>query len=174
VEAGGVSRGAVKRPSSLDDLDGKIVAALQANGREPFRAMAARFGVSEATIRNRYGRLTESGAMQVTAVTNPMGMGYDAQALIGITVEGSPERVTDVLAGWREAIYVVIVAGRFDVLVELVARDRRNLLELINRVRTLDGVTSSETFVYLDLAKQLFDWGAVPAEIDDDGAQAAG
>jgi Lrp/AsnC family transcriptional regulator for asnA, asnC and gidA len=164
VEARGVNRGPVRRPASLDDLDGQIIAALQANGREPFRAMAGQFGVSEATIRNRYGRLVETGAMQVTAVTNPMGMGYDAQALIGITVEGVPERVAEVLSTWPGAIYVVITAGRFDVLVELVARDRRDLLELINRVRMLDGVATTETFVYLDLVKQLFDWGAQVGE----------
>jgi Lrp/AsnC family transcriptional regulator, regulator for asnA, asnC and gidA len=152
----------VRRPASLDDLDGRIIAALQANGRESFRAMAASFGVSEATIRNRYGRLVESGALQVTAVTNPMGMGYEAQALLGVTVEGPVERVADALAQWPEAIYVVITAGRFDVVVELVARDRRDLLELINRVRMLDGVSTTETFVYLDLVKQLFDWGAQP------------
>jgi Lrp/AsnC family transcriptional regulator for asnA, asnC and gidA len=157
-----MTRGPVRRPASLDDLDGRIIGALQANGREPFRAMATSFGVSEATIRNRYSRLVDSGAMQVTAVTNPLGMGYDAQAMLGITVDGPPERVADVLSTWPEAIYVVIVAGRFDVLVELVSRDRRDLLELINRVRVLQGVTTTETFVYLDLAKQLFDWGAMP------------
>jgi Lrp/AsnC family transcriptional regulator, regulator for asnA, asnC and gidA len=162
VDSRGLTRGPVRRPASLDDLDGQIIAALQANGRESFRAMAATFGVSEATIRNRYGRLVDSGAMQITAVTNPLGMGYDAQAMLGITVDGPPERVGDVLSTWPEAIYVVIVAGRFDVLVELVSRDRRDLLELINRVRVLEGVTTTETFVYLDLAKQLFDWGAMP------------
>ena len=156
-----LSRGPVRRPASLDDLDGRIIAALQANGREPFRSMATRFGVSEATIRNRYARLTDGGVLQVTAVTNPLGMGFDAQAMLGITTDGPPEKVADVISTWREAIYVVICAGRFDVLVELVARDRRDLLELINRIRTVDGVSTTETFVYLDLAKQMFDWGAV-------------
>jgi Lrp/AsnC family transcriptional regulator for asnA, asnC and gidA len=157
-----VSRGAVERPASLDELDGRLIAALQENGRETFRALATQLDVSEATIRNRYGRLVESGVVQVTAVTNPLGMGYDAMAMLGITVDGPPEEVADILATWQEAIYVVIVAGRFDVLVELVSRDRRDLLDLITRVRTLDGVSTTETFVYLDLAKQLFDFGAVP------------
>jgi len=158
-----LTRGAVQRPASLDELDGRLIAALQGNGREKFRALGSQLGVSEATVRNRYARLVESGVLQVTAVTNPLGMGYDAMAMLGITVEGPPERVADTLASWQEAIYVVIVAGRFDVLVELVSRDRRDLLELITRVRTLEGVVTTETFVYLDLAKQLFDFGAVPA-----------
>jgi Lrp/AsnC family transcriptional regulator, regulator for asnA, asnC and gidA len=157
-----MTRGPVERPASLDELDGRLIAALQENGRAKFRALAGELGVSEATIRNRYGRLVESGVLQVTAVTNPLGMGYDAMAMLGITVEGPPERFADALATWQEAIYVVIVAGRFDVLVEFVSSDRRDLLELITRVRTLEGVVTTETFVYLDLAKQLFDFGALP------------
>ncbi len=155
-------RGAVRRPGWLDDLDRRLIAALQANGREPFRPLAGRLGVSEATIRNRYARLVEAGVLQVTAVTNPLGMGYDAMAMLGITVAGSPAVVADELATWEEAIYVVVVAGRFDLLAELVARDRRDLLAIMNRVRAIDGVTSSETFVYLDLAVQRNDFGAAP------------
>jgi Lrp/AsnC family transcriptional regulator for asnA, asnC and gidA len=153
-------RGPVRRPASLDALDTQIIEALQENGREAFRSLASRLGVSEATIRNRYGRLTETGVLQVTAVTNPLGLGFDSMAMLGVSVEGPPERVADELAGWREAIYVVVVAGRFDLLVELVADDRRELLELTGRVRSIEGVRDTETFVYLDLAKQMFDWGA--------------
>ena len=153
-------RGPVRRPASLDALDTQIIGALQENGRESFRALATRLGVSEATIRNRYGRLTEAGVLQVTAVTNPLGLGFDAMAMLGVSVDGPPERVADELAAWREAIYVVVVAGRFDLLVELVADDRRGLLDLIGRIRSLEHVRDTETFVYLDLAKQMFDWGA--------------
>jgi Lrp/AsnC family transcriptional regulator for asnA, asnC and gidA len=165
-------RGPVRRPASLDALDTRIIEALQANGREAFRALATRLGVSEATIRNRYGRLTEAGVLQVTAVTNPLGLGYEAMAMLGVSVEGPPEAVADQLAEWREAIYVIVVAGRFDVLVELVADDRRELLDLIGRVRRLDGVRDTETFVYLDLAKQMFDWGAPGASIKNMQASA--
>ena len=156
-------RGPVRRPASLDELDGKLIMALQEDGRARFRGLADKLGCSEATIRNRYARLVESGVVEVTAVTNPLGMGYDAMAMLGVTVEGPPERVADALAAWQEAIYVVVVAGRFDVLVEFVSRDRRDLLELITRVRALEGVLTTETFVYLDLAKQLFDFGALTA-----------
>jgi len=159
----GPARGAVQRPGSLDALDGKLISALQEDGRAKFRGLAAKLGCSEATVRNRYGRLVESGVLEVTAVTNPLGMGFDAMAMLGVTVDGPPERVADALATWQEAIYVVIVAGRFDVLVEFVSRSRRDLLELITRVRTLEGVVTTETFVYLDLAKQLFDFGALAA-----------
>jgi Lrp/AsnC family transcriptional regulator for asnA, asnC and gidA len=141
----------------LDDLDWRLIAALRDNGRAAFRPLATQLGVSEATLRNRYARLVEQNVLQVTAVTNPMALGYDATAMLGLSVNGPPERVADELSGWEECVYVVVVAGRFDLLVEVLARDRRDLLGLMNRIRALEGVTASETFLYLDLRK--YDFG---------------
>jgi Lrp/AsnC family transcriptional regulator for asnA, asnC and gidA len=143
-------------PVALDALDHRLIAALRQNGRAPFRRLATELGVSEATLRNRYARLVDGNVLAVTAVTNPMALGYDATAMLGLSVNGPPEAVADELSGWEEAVYVVVVAGRFDLLVELVAHDRRHLLELMNRIRALEGVTGSETFLYLDLRKYDF------------------
>jgi Lrp/AsnC family transcriptional regulator for asnA, asnC and gidA len=157
----------VTRPRSLDDVDKGIIEALQANGRESFRRIATRLGVAEATVRTRYSRLVEDDILQVTGVTNPLGLGFDAQALVGVNTSGAPEEVADEIAGWDEASYVVITAGRFDVVVELVCEDRRHLLELTNRIRGIEGVVSTETLTYLLLCKQLYDWGA---RIEGNGA----
>ncbi len=97
--------------------------------------------------------------LQVTGVTNPLGLGFDAQAMVGIRTAGAPEPVADEIAGWDEAGYVVITAGQFDILVELVCADRRHLLDLTNRIRAVAGVVSTESFLYLELWKQLYDWG---------------
>ena len=146
-------------PRQIDALDQGIIEALQANGREPFRRIAAQLGVSEATVRARYTRLAADNILQVVAVTNPLGLGFE-QALVGVKVNGSPQPVADEISSWVEADYVVVTAGQYDLIVELVAVDRRELLELTNRMRALDGVVSTETFLYLDLVKQLYDWGA--------------
>src|SRR3954469_8797754 len=153
-------RGAVSVPRSLDAIDQAIIEALQKNGREPFRRIAAEVGVSEATIRARYQRLCEDNILQVTGVTNPLGLGFDAIAMVGIRTGGAPEPVADAISQWDEAGYVVITAGQFDILVELVCADRRQLLAVTNRMRELDGVVSTESFLYLELWKQLYDWGA--------------
>jgi Lrp/AsnC family transcriptional regulator for asnA, asnC and gidA len=153
-------RGAVSRPRSLDAVDQAIIEALQKNGREPFRRIAAEVGVSEATIRARYARLCDDNILQVTGVTNPLGLGFEAQAMVGIRTAGAPEPVADAIARWDEAGYVVITAGQFDILVEVVCADRRELLDLTNRIRELEGVASTESFLYLELWKQLYDWGA--------------
>jgi len=153
-------RGAVSVPRSLDGVDQAIIEALQKNGREPFRRIAAEVGVSEATIRARYARLCEDDILQVTAVTNPLGLGFDGQAMVGIRTAGAPGPIADEIARWEEAGYVVVTAGQFDILVELVCADRRQLLELTNRIRAVGGVVSTESFLYLELWKQLYDWGA--------------
>ena len=153
-------RGAVSAAPNLDGVDQGLIEALQTNGREPFRRIAAEVGVSEATIRARYQRLCEDNILQVTGVTNPLGLGFDAQAMVGIRTSGSPEPVAEAIAQWDEADYVVITAGQFDVLVELICADRRQLLDTTNRMREIDGVVSTETFLYLELRKQLYDWGA--------------
>jgi Lrp/AsnC family transcriptional regulator for asnA, asnC and gidA len=159
ISPSGSDRGPVAPARRTDELDRSIIEALQANGRESFRAIASRVGVSEATVRARYGRLTTEGILQVVGVTNPLGLGYE-QALIGVKTSGSPENAADAIARWPEADYVVATAGQFDLVVELVAADRRHLLELTSRLRSLPDVVSTETFVYLEMWKQLYDWGS--------------
>jgi Lrp/AsnC family transcriptional regulator, regulator for asnA, asnC and gidA len=152
-------RGPITRPRSLDEVDQGIIEALQENGRTSFRGIAARIGVAEATVRARYGRLVRDGILQVTGVTNPLGLGFDAMAMLGVNTAGAPQPVADELSGWDETSYVVVTAGRYDVLAEVVCTDRRHLLELTTRVREIPGVVTTETFLYLQLAKQVFGWG---------------
>ena len=166
-------RGAVSRPRALDAVDQALIEALQRNGREPFRRIAADVGVSEATIRARYARLCADDILQVTGVTNPLGLGFESMAMVGIRTTGPPGSIADEIATWNDAGYVVVTAGRFDILVELVCADSRRLLEATNRIRSLDGVVSTESFVYLELWKQLYDWGTRPASAAPDGKEAA-
>jgi Lrp/AsnC family transcriptional regulator for asnA, asnC and gidA len=154
----GARRGAVAPARRVDALDVGIIEALQENGRASFRRIAARLGVSEATIRARYARLTNEGILQVVAVTNPLGLGFE-QALVGLKTSGAPGEVADELSRWPEVDYVVVTAGQFDIVAEVLAGDRRELLAVTNRMRALDGVASTETFFYLEMWKQLYDWG---------------
>jgi len=154
------NRGAVGPARPLDHVDQSIIEALQKNGRESFRRIAAEIGVSEATVRARYGRLCDDDILQVTGVTNPLGLGFDAMAMVGIRTGGSPEPVADEISKWEEAGYVIVTAGQYDILVELVCADRRQLLELTSRIRALESVVSTESFLYLAMWKQLYDWGA--------------
>ena len=152
-----------------DDLDRRIIEALKDNGRTPFLKLAEALGVSEGTVRSRYHRLCEADMLQVVGVTNPLRLGFDSSALVGIKVAGSALEVAETIARWEEASYVVVTAGQFDVVVELICTDRLHLMDVVSRIRELDEVVSSETFVYLALVKQLYNWGVpersgVPAQ----------
>jgi Lrp/AsnC family transcriptional regulator for asnA, asnC and gidA len=165
------ARGPVVPLRTLDDVDRALIEALQQNGRDSFRRIAIEVGVSEATIRSRYQRLCEEGTVQVTAVTNPLGLGFDAMAMVGVRTSGPPEDAAEQIAQLDEADYVVVAAGQFDLLVELVCIDRRHLLDVTNTIRAFDSVASTETFVYLELHKQLYDWG-IRKTIDESPAAA--
>jgi len=153
------ARGAVTHSRELDAVDRGIIEALQRNGRESFRRIGRELGVSEATVRARFNRLSADSILQVIGVTNPLGLGFEAMAMVGVRTAGAPEPVAEAVGAWEEADYVVVTAGQFDLLVEIVCAGRRELLEVTNRIRSLDGVVSTESFVYLELHKQLYNWG---------------
>ena len=148
----------VRQP--LDDVSKKIIEQLQEDGRRPYAAIAASVGLSEAAVRQRVQRLVRSGVMQIVAVTNPLHLGFTRQAMIGIKVDGHLDPVVDAISDLDEVAYVVVTAGSFDVLAEVICEDDEHLLHIMNeRIRTIDGVRSTETFVYLELAKQTYTWG---------------
>ena len=143
----------------LDALSKQIIEQLQQDGRRSYAAIGKAVGLSEAAVRQRVQRLVEAGAMQIVAVTDPLTLGFQRQAMVGIRCSGDLERVAAQLAGMDEIDYVVITAGSFDVLVEVVCEDDDQLLEILGRLRSIPSVTTTETFVYLKLRKQTYSWG---------------
>lgn len=144
----------------LDQANRAIIEELQRDGRRPYGTIAATVGLSEAAVRQRVQKLRESGVIQIVAVTDPKQVGFTRQALVGIRVDGDVRTVAEKLAGVAEVDYVVVCAGRFDILIELVCEDDLHLLETINStIRSLPGVRDVESFVYLELTKQTYTWG---------------
>jgi Lrp/AsnC family transcriptional regulator, regulator for asnA, asnC and gidA len=143
----------------LDDVSKRIIEQLQSDGRRSYAAIGKAVGLSEAAARQRVQRLVDTGVMQIVAVTDPLTLGFRRQTMIGIRCVGDLERVADLLADMAEIDYIVITAGSFDLLAEVVCEDDDQLLEIISRVRTIPSVTTTETFVYLKLRKQTYSWG---------------
>lgn len=143
----------------LDDKSKRIIEELQHDGRRTYAELGRAVGLSEAAVRQRVARLIESGAMQIVAVTNPLQLGFGRQAMIGIRVSGETTPVADALEGLPEAEYVVVTAGVYDVLTEVVCTDDAELLALLNRIRRIPGVRETETMTYLDLKSQKYNWG---------------
>jgi Lrp/AsnC family transcriptional regulator for asnA, asnC and gidA len=151
----------MKRPSIvIDDTDRAIIEQLQDDGRLPYTKLGAAVGLSEAAVRQRVQRLLDHGVMQVVAVTDPLSLGMRRVAMIGVRTEGDVLAIADKVAALDDAEYVVVTAGSFDILTEVVSADDERLLELTNRIRTIPGVRSTESFIYLRLAKQTYAWGA--------------
>ena len=144
----------------LDDVSKAIIEQLQEDGRRPYATIGRAVGLSEAAVRQRVQRLLEGGVMQIVAVTDPMQVGFPRQAMLGVNVEGDVQVVADKLCELPEVDYVVMVGGSFDLLVEVVCENDDHLLDLISkRIRAIPEVKSTESFVYLKLRKQLYNWG---------------
>ena len=146
--------------AQLDDLSKAIIEKLQENGRRSYAGIGKAIGLSEAAVRQRVQRLIDAGVMQIVAVTDPMQLGFARQAMIAIRCTGDTIKVAEKLAELPSIDYVVLTAGSFDVIVEVVCEDDNDLLELLNsQIRALPGVLSTETLVYLKLVKQQYNWG---------------
>ncbi len=147
-------------PLSLDEVSKKIIEQLQHDGRMSYAAIGKAVGLSEAAVRQRVQRLLDHGVMQIVAVTDPLQLGFARQAMIGLHAEGDLEPIAAELAKMPEVDYVIMTAGSFDLLVEVVCESDDHLLELLSkRIRGIDGVRSTESFVYLKLHKQTYSWG---------------
>lgn len=145
---------------AIDDTSKAIIEELQSDGRKSYAAIGQVVGLSEAAVRQRVQRLTETGVIQIVGVTDPLQLGFARQAMIGLKVRGDVEKVADELAAMDEVDYVVITAGSFDLIVEVVCESDEQLLAILSRrIRALKGVQSTETFVYLKLRKQTYTWG---------------
>ena len=144
----------------LDDVDRRIIAELQRDGRKPYTQIAPVVGLSEAAVRQRVQRLVDAKVMQIVAVTDPRVLGFGRQAMIGLKVEGDTRTVADALAAMAEVEYVVLTGGSLDVLAEVVVESDDHLVELLNdKIRVLPGVRETETYLYLRIHKETYDWG---------------
>lgn len=150
-----------KRTSAaLDETSKAIIEQLQRDGRRSYAEIGKAVGLSEAAVRQRVQKLTDAGVMQIVAVTDPMRLGFSRQAMLGIRVSGDTRIVADRLAEMSEISYVVLSAGSFDIIAEVVCEDDDGLIELLNeKIRGIEGVSSTESFLYLQLTKQKYDWG---------------
>jgi Lrp/AsnC family transcriptional regulator for asnA, asnC and gidA len=153
-----VNVNSINLDSNLDDIDRQIIAALQKDGREAFAQIAERLNVSPGMIRTRYNRLVEMGVLRVVAITNPLRMGYNTMALIGIkAVTGKLMEVASRIAALDEVIYLIVVSGGYDIIAEVVCRDQDDLLQfLTERLYKIDGVRETESFMHLKIMKEIY------------------
>ena len=143
----------------IDDTDREIVRLLQADGRMPYAQLAQQIGLSDAASRQRVNRLISKGVINIVAVTDPVKIGLSHQALVGITVTGDVRKMAAEVGTMEDVVYVVMTAGRYDLLVELVCGDADRFIDSLDAIRSLDRIESVEAMPYLGITKQTYDWG---------------
>ena len=144
----------------IDKIDLRIITILNEDGRTPFSQIAQRLGVSTGMIRQRYHRMVQDGILQVVAVTNPLLMGFNTMAQIGVKVDGSRlQEIADQIANFEEVIYLVLLTGRYDLHIEVVCRNQAHLLDfLTNKLHSVEGIKDTETFICMRIAKEVYSW----------------
>jgi Lrp/AsnC family transcriptional regulator, regulator for asnA, asnC and gidA len=153
-----VNANVVTQIDELDEIDHKIIAALQHDGRLPLAQIAEQLKVSPGTIRVHYYHLVETGVLRIVAITDPLRMGYTTMALIGIKVDGKKlQEVAEKIATLKEVIYLIVVSGAYDIIAEVVCRDQKHLLEfLTEHLYKVDGIRESESFIHLKIVKEVY------------------
>ena len=143
---------------NLDSIDLKIMEALREDGRIAFAQIAEQLNVSPGMIRMRYNRMVEMGFLKVVAITNPLRMGYEAMAMIGIRTDGNKMlEVAEKIAGFDEVVYLIVTSGRFDIVAEVFCRDHEDLLRFITeKLYSIEGVRESESFLQLKIVKEVY------------------
>lgn len=155
-----MTRRAVRDALPLDDISKAIIEQLRQNGRRPYAAIGQAVGLSEAAVRQRVQRLIENGVMQIVAVTDPVQVGFTMQAMIGVRAEGDLGEIAETISRLQEVDHVMITAGSYDILAEIVCEDEAHLHSVLTHgIRSIPGVRTTETFVYLDHVKQPTTWG---------------
>lgn len=148
-----------ERAACLDATSRSIIEQLQEDGRRSYAAIGKAVGLSEAAVRQRVQRLTESGVLQIVAVTDPMQVGFTRAAMIGIGVEGDLQAAAARVESLPAVTYAIVTAGQYDLLAEVVCEDDEHLLGVLSDIRQIPDVKKTETFVYLKVRKQIYSWG---------------
>ncbi len=143
---------------SLDAVDHAIIEAMRKDGRTSFAQIAKQLGVSAGMIRLRYNRLVELGVIKVIAITNPLRMGFESMATIGIRVDGRRLlEIAEQIAALEEVVYLVVTSGRYDLFAEVLCRNHDHLIQfLTGKLAAIEGVRESETFMYLKIMKEIY------------------
>jgi Lrp/AsnC family transcriptional regulator, regulator for asnA, asnC and gidA len=159
LPAAGHGHNGSSHSAAVDEVSKAIIEQLQEDGRRSYAAIGKAIGLSEAAVRQRVQKLTDAGIVQIVAVTNPLQLGFARQAMLGIKTAADLLEVSDKIAALDQVDYCLVTAGSFDILAEVICENDQDLLRLVNRIRDIPGVLSTETFMYLSLRKQEYNWG---------------
>ena len=140
----------------LDEHDIAIIAQLRNDGRMAYRAIAEIVGLSEAAVRQRVNRLVNNDICQITAVMDPKALGLNAVASVGMKVNGDLDKIADKITTIKQVEYIILTAGMFDLMAELVCKDYEELLSVLRELRSLPEIQTTELNLILETRKLVY------------------
>lgn len=146
----------------MDNLDRAILSYLQKDGRKPYTEIAQVLNVTEGTVRNRVARLVEDRVVQIVGMVDPYQLGFDAPALIGVSIQPAElDNAAATIATFPEVSYLIMISGEYDLMVEVMCRNREHLATFIkDQLHQVTGITRTQTFLILHTYKMAY--GAQP------------
>lgn len=153
----------------IDDLDRSIMRALTRDGRTPYTTLARELAVSEATVRQRVTRMQESGALRIVALCNPLTLGHQSVRLMIRVRDLTPRAVAKSLADMPMINHVALCAGSQDIFLEGTCRDQAQLVQLLDEIRMLPGVSRVQVLLLLELFKD-YSWDGLDSAVGQAGA----
>ena len=150
----------MSRSPSVDEIDIAIIRMLQADGRRSYADIAAELGLAPSTVQQRANRLIDTNLIKIRAVTDPLMLGVPITASMSFKVEGARLRsVADEISQFEEVGWVAICTGSFDIMCEVACQNNDHLINLIAELSKIEGIRSTETFMYLHIVKNTYQWG---------------
>ena len=136
----------------MDATDSRLIALLRKDARTNIAVLAKKLGVSRGTVSNRITKLEDAGLIVgYTVRLRPDAQPNEIKAWMGIAVEGNETRaVIGSLLGEPGVATLHDTNGRWDLLAELRAASLSELSQVLERIRLVRGISSTETSIHLD------------------------
>ena len=142
--------------SNLDGTNREIVSMLQLDGRRSYASIGRKLDIAEGGVRARVNQLRRDGQLRFIAVVDPVQLGYSSWCMLGITVSAgnSPHELARYFAARPEVTYVMVVAAKYDLLVEICCQTTDALSEFLERHCYASGkIASTEAMIGVKLYK---------------------
>ncbi len=145
---------------TLHKLDREIIFELQKDGRASFSKLSKNLGISNSTIRRRVESLLKNGVITITAIPDPVKVGYNVVVVIGISADlKNIEPVIRQLSKDPCNHLIAATTGRYDIVSWSLFSSSQELTEyLTKRLARIKGITKAETLLSLDTKKRTFGW----------------
>jgi len=140
-----------------------IIGILQNDGRTAFTAIAKQLDLSEGAVRHRVGQLIQSKVLKIIGVANPLALGYDAFAIVGLKIlpGHDPQEAALYYRDLDEVTYTLFVASRFDLLIEVVCKTHDDLAAFLrSHCYSRPDISAVEPMVGLGMYKNMLKWGS--------------